>query len=55
MFAVLITKDGKSWLILHAYAGVAVFGSQMDAAVHIESIRCTGLEYQVVLLKMERV
>lgn len=54
MFAILITKDGKSWLLLHAYAGVALFGSQKDAAAHIESIRATGIEYQLVLLHMEK-
>ena len=55
MFAILLIKDGKSWLHLHAYAGVALFGNHADASAHIETIRCTGIEYRVVLLNLEKV
>jgi len=52
-FAILVSRDGQSWLLQRAYAGTTIFDSAAKAREHIESIRCPDVEFKVLRLGAE--
>lgn len=52
-FAVMVSKDGRSWLLQHVYAGVQIFHSVEKAKDHMEAIRAPGVEFRVIRLNAE--
>lgn len=52
-FAIMVSKDGRSWLLQHVYAGVQIFHSVEKAEDHVEAIRSPGVEFRVIRLHAE--
>lgn len=48
IYLIVGTKDGKKWLVKHAYLGAAVFMTREDAMIHVESNRVAGIEYAII-------
>lgn len=53
LFAILVSKDGRSWLLQHVYAGVQIFHSVEKAKDHVEAIRAPGVEFRIIRLNAE--
>lgn len=53
LFAILVSRDGRSWLLQNVYAGTAIFHDLEKCRSHIEAIRCPGTEFKVIRLNAE--
>lgn len=53
LFAIMVSKDGRAWLLQHVYAGVQIFHFVEKAKEHVEAIRAPGVDFRVIRLHAE--